>query len=638
MFRSGAFAAGLTAFVSLLPALGISNVLSPAVLWATIYEGGGYSQVTNDAAGNAYVTGALSPGSVGLVKFGVGGGVVWTAAASGWCHDVARDAGGNCYVTGWLNGANIAMFLTKYTPAGGPLWTKSFDLGRDEFGHAVCVDLSGSVYVAGVSEDLFGGVAFCAFVCKYSSGGTLIWSRTAGENVNYFHESGVASDSGGNVYLSYPISDGSNDYTGLCKYSPAGELVWSRTSLPRYGDSLVTDGTYLYMNSVKLTLNGDVVFEKSCFSGTDLFLGPDGYLYSVVGFGVGFGDVSVRKYSKHGTRIWSVTHDGGVVESVCGVSVPEGDVVYVCGGTSGSPSKAFLYKLKIRYGPTGVGLTALGGYENITLNWSAATPGTYAMSGYHVYRSTCSGFVPSPGTLVDSVVGAGNVGFTDSAVTRGTTYCYVVRPVDVEINEGDLSNETCASLSLASPTNLTALGVGCSSILLSWQKSVSNIVTGYRIYRSSFPGPVGESLLISLGASASVYLDTDVSQGGQYWYHVIAVSGIYESVPTDEVAVRIDACDPPLTLPYQGPVRVFPNPFNPKIAVRGTVKFEGLPAGSRVRVYASSGLRVWEGNGSASGLVEWNGKTGDGKPVAPGVYQWVSEVGGVKDRGMLIVE
>ena len=68
-------------------------------------------------------------------------------------------------------------------------------------------------------------------------------------------------------------------------------------------------------------------------------------------------------------------------------------------------------------------------------------------------------------------------------------------------------------------------------------------------------------------------------------------------------------------------LRVYPVPFNPKTAVRGTVKFEGLYMGTMVRVYTLGGRFVFEGE-MTGGPVEWNGKNREGDPVVPGVYLW----------------
>jgi len=93
-------------------------------------------------------------------------------------------------------------------------------------------------------------------------------------------------------------------------------------------------------------------------------------------------------------------------------------------------------------------------------------------------------------------------------------------------------------------------------------------------------------------------------------------------------------CEPP---PYTGPIRVFPNSFQRGRAVRGTVKFEGIPAGAALRLYTVRGVRVWETE-SKGGVVEWDGKGSGGGPVSPGVYLWVVDGRGKRSTGKLVVE
>lgn len=90
--------------------------------------------------------------------------------------------------------------------------------------------------------------------------------------------------------------------------------------------------------------------------------------------------------------------------------------------------------------------------------------------------------------------------------------------------------------------------------------------------------------------------------------------------------------------PYRGPLRIFPNPFDPRTAVRGTLKFEGLPLGGRVRIYTIRGLKVWEGTVEKPYILEWDGCNLGRDPVAPGTYIWVAESGESKEQGTLIVK
>jgi sugar lactone lactonase YvrE len=88
----------------------------------------------------------------------------------------------------------------------------------------------------------------------------------------------------------------------------------------------------------------------------------------------------------------------------------------------------------------------------------------------------------------------------------------------------------------------------------------------------------------------------------------------------------------------QGTVRVFPNPFASSKAVRGTVKFEGVPKGGALRVYTSSGQRVWSAVSSGGDIVEWDGRNSAGSRVAPGVYWWIVESQGARQRGKVVIE
>jgi hypothetical protein len=113
------------------------------------------------------------------------------------------------------------------------------------------------------------------------------------------------------------------------------------------------------------------------------------------------------------------------------------------------------------------------------------------------------------------------------------------------------------------------------------------------------------------------------------------------------VANGVDTCDgSPLNATAQAIVTieasrhgmaVYPNPFSPAVAVRGTVKFEGVPPGGTLRLYTSSGQKVWS-TVSSGGLIEWNGRNSAGSRVVPGVYWWIVESQGSKQRGKLVVE
>jgi fibronectin type 3 domain-containing protein len=87
--------------------------------------------------------------------------------------------------------------------------------------------------------------------------------------------------------------------------------------------------------------------------------------------------------------------------------------------------------------PTGLAATA--GDGTVTLDWN--DNGEIDLDGYNIYRSTASG---SGYTRLNSTLLATS-DYTDSTVSNGTTYYYVVTAVDTSANESGYSNEEPAA-------------------------------------------------------------------------------------------------------------------------------------------------------------------------------------------------
>jgi len=67
-------------------------------------------------------------------------------------------------------------------------------------------------------------------------------------------------------------------------------------------------------------------------------------------------------------------------------------------------------------------------------------------------------------------------------------------------------------------------------------------------------------------------------------------------------------------------VRVFPTPFEPAAAIRGTLKFSGLNAGATVKIFTVSGALVRSLSGVVTHRLEWDGRDTGGAPAAAGIY------------------
>jgi hypothetical protein len=86
------------------------------------------------------------------------------------------------------------------------------------------------------------------------------------------------------------------------------------------------------------------------------------------------------------------------------------------------------------------------------------------------------------------------------------------------------------------------------------------------------------------------------------------------------------ATPPPPTPTPTPELHLWPNPYSPITAMRGTLKCAVMPPGARLSVYTVSGEKVFQ-RAETNGWVEWDGTTPQGMPVSPGIYYYVVNLG-----------
>jgi len=242
---------------------------------------------------------------------------------------VAVDGLGNAYISGAtrgsLGGPNAGLydaFLAKYDSFGSLLWTRQIGTTNDDRSSSVAVDVFGNAFISGYTEGSLSGPHAGdrdAFLAKYDPSGGLLWTRQLG-TAGYEESGEVAVDAYGNAYICGPTfgdlggpSAGSRD-AFLVKYDPSGAILWKQqlgTSGEDQGASVAVDA---YGNAY-----------VSGWTAGDL-----------AGSNAGGWDAFLAKYDSSGSLLWKRQMGTSSREYSESVAVDAFGNAYISGPTFGS--------------------------------------------------------------------------------------------------------------------------------------------------------------------------------------------------------------------------------------------------------------------------------------------------------------
>ena len=248
-------------------------------------------------------------------------------------------------------------------------------------------------------------------------------------------------------------------------------------------------------------------------------------------------------------------------------------------------------------------LTAVAGDTKVALSWNASS----GASSYTVYRATTSG-----GPYMRVISGLAATSYTDTSVTNGTTYYYVVEAVD-SVGSSPNSTEASATPQVVvpgAPTNLTA-NAGNAQVALSWAGSSG--ATSYNLKSSTTTG--GPYNIIAPGLAGTSYTDSGVVNGTTYYYVISALNSAGESGNSNQATATPQAADfsvsasPSSRSVYQGYRTSYTVAVSALSAFAGTVTFNvsGLPA------YATASFSPTSLTGSGSSTLSV--RAGSATPV-----------------------
>jgi len=195
-------------------------------------------------------------------------------------------------------------------------------------------------------------------------------------------------------------------------------------------------------------------------------------------------------------------------------------------------------RLHMVQAPQRLAATSSGG--QVVLQWESSTEAD--LLGYSVYRSTSASgpFTRLNGSALSAAT------YTDTTVTAGATYTYLVRTLKLESVPGgtyqNLSHGSVAMVTAsagatsvpASPTELVVASSPSTHPQLTWADTSGN-ETGFRIERKT--NATGTYAAVgTVAANATSYSDSGLIPGNVYFYRVIATGTAGDSFPSNETS------------------------------------------------------------------------------------------------------
>jgi Ca2+-binding RTX toxin-like protein len=321
------------------------------LLWTRQFGSTGYDSINRtllDNSGNVIVGGVTNgalPGQIYqggqdafIAKYDANGTALWTRQFGSAVYDnvssTVLDASGNVIVSGNTSGAlpgqihqgSDDVFVAKYDTNGTLLWSNQLGGSAYEYVTETIVNANSDVIVSGLTYGALPGQTNTdgfsdIFIAKYSSTGSLLWSRQLDSTGSQTHGKTLIDTNGdlvvsGGTYGSLFGQVNQGDYDGLVtRYNTDGTLLWTR----QFGTTGYDDVVQTLLDS-----SGNTVVSGTT---SGAFAGQTNQ---------GLNDIFVAKYAANGNLLWTRQLGSTTSDSISKTLVDANGNIIVTGTTSGS--------------------------------------------------------------------------------------------------------------------------------------------------------------------------------------------------------------------------------------------------------------------------------------------------------------
>jgi uncharacterized repeat protein (TIGR01451 family) len=309
-----------------------------------------------------------------------------------------------------------------------------------------------------------------------------------------------------------------------------------------------------------------------------------------------------------------------------------------------TPTMTFTYTSSITFTPTGTHTATVTSTATGTITVLSSTP-TVTMTATRTYTGTltqtATQTATETGTFTPTLSDTGTPTVTLTATqtfthTPTVTQTTSVHPVGISIKKSAAGEDPAVGANITYKISLTNNDNLPAAQICMWDTlppevvysddnfTVNPVVNGQYLFWK-----LPDSYMLNPGETVTFELHvviTNLNNGSL----VANMAGVDYNDPyyggitdgTGWVSVKHPPVFSNISFYPEGQPVVYPNPFNPAVALNGRLKFNNLVPGSIVGIYTLSAEMVIIIKSNTT-VVEWNGKNSSGSMCSPGIYYYI---------------